>query len=297
MWLFWNVFPTLIKTKPTYTDSRVYILKKVPSYSYPRITLSLGEVVLSCVQRSLRWHLGFHLLPSEKSGTVTLHLHYQFSAHWWAMHYHMCESSCTVLHWFYVSLLPQSTSVTPYCQGLPGPCRHPAQHPGDLWSLTCRRPAGCPAVHGSRLVGRCLGPAHAHGHLARRSLRVHAVPRGLANRTHTVTGKHWLRALLLSSDCACLDHTDSPMWCELTSDHAAPHCPSGQGSSSAGHPPAVAASSTHGQTSGSSTSSHGPTRSYPLPFGAQHVEEQGEWGWMTSQEVTRRKSVPDIALA
>lgn len=73
--------------------------------------------------------------------------------------------------------------LTPCCRGRPGPCRRPAPHPGDLWSWTCRRPAGCPVVRGSHSVGPHLDPDH----LDRRNHRDHAVRRGLFINTHTET--------------------------------------------------------------------------------------------------------------
>lgn len=74
--------------------------------------------------------------------------------------------------------------ITPCRQGRPGPCRRPAQRPGGLWSWTCRRPAGCPAVRAwlpvdPRRDPDRLGHVHLHLHLGRRNRHDHAVRRGL----------------------------------------------------------------------------------------------------------------------
>jgi len=89
----------------------------------------------------------------------------------------MCEFSCPVVQWLYMCLL-QFFVVTPCSPGRPGPCTRPARRPGDLWSSTCRRPAGCPVVLGSRLVGQHLGLVR--GRRARQNRRAHAVHRGLS---------------------------------------------------------------------------------------------------------------------
>lgn len=78
-----------------------------------------------------------------------------------------------------------SFSITPCCLGLPGPYRHQVQHPDDLWSLTCKHPAGCPVVHGSQLVGQHHGPARGHVHLDQQNHHDHAFHPGLTTKTHT----------------------------------------------------------------------------------------------------------------
>lgn len=73
---------------------------------------------------------------------------------WCYIHYTVCVSSAVQFCSDSICAFAlESLSITPYCPGLPGPCRHPVQHPDDLWSLTCRHPAGCPVVHESQLVG------------------------------------------------------------------------------------------------------------------------------------------------
>lgn len=77
----------------------------------------------------------------------------------------------------------QSFTVTPCCLGLPAPCRRPVRRPGDLWSLTCKRPAGCPVVRGSQMACRHLDPARGRDRLDRRSHRVPSVHHGLSINT------------------------------------------------------------------------------------------------------------------
>lgn len=103
-----------------------------------------------------------------------------------AEHLHVCGSS-PVRQSHHVSdsiggtggVWPFSLSITPCCWGLPEPCRRPAPHPGGLWSLTCRRPTGCPAAHGSRPV--CRGPVHGRA-LAQQTRHGHAFRHGLWRR-------------------------------------------------------------------------------------------------------------------
>ncbi len=103
---------------------------------------------------------------------------------WCKIHYTVCASSAVQFCSDSASA-SESFSITPYCLGLPWPCRRPVQHPSDLWSLTCRRPAGCPVVHGSQMVGQHLGRAHVHGHLDQQNHHDHAVHRGLSNNTNS----------------------------------------------------------------------------------------------------------------
>lgn len=161
--------------------------------------------------------------------------------------------------------------ITPCRQGRPGPCRRPAQRPGGLWSWTCRRPAGCPAVREWLLVDPRRDPdrrghVHLHLHLGRRNRHDRAVRRGLwwwrwewnhefKNKKATESGE---------------EEKKKKIFIYLTSCNSSSWPPAEHDSSPAtSHGTTVAATSAHHQPTNSSAASHGNPHGDPLPCATQ----------------------------
>ena len=173
------------QNKEVYWQQGSSIFKKRPLRSVlPKLKRVLQEELdaeLSSGQSTFRWQLDLLLFldchHSFKLLRISQHIYLVYNTLYfvWVQLYSCAVTLCASAFKFF--------SIIPCCLGLPGPCKHPVQHPDDLWSLTCRRPAGCPVVHGSQLVDQHLCPCRDRDRLGREIHLDHAVHRGLSIKT------------------------------------------------------------------------------------------------------------------